>query len=974
MRGPLLAGRGWRRRAHGLFVLGLLVSQVLPSLLLAQALEATFADLKGEVQWAAAGSTEWEAASANSVLHAGDRVRTAANSSARLAFFEGSTADLADNTELGLTTFAQDGGTNVVRVEQAAGVSQAQVQPAAETPTRYEVLTASALTTAPTATCPWVRSGADGSTVVRNYDRSGTAGPTGPIPAVRLDYTQTFLPGPRGPIPWLQPHAVPFEFTPPQSTAAAEALAACPFGEVATALPSADELASGDVGAALNTLGSGTSFGLLAVGPRPPLIGTLAASVAGQGLDELATVVTRQPTVEWVAVDATTWQPVATQQVVRVGDRVRTGPDAAARIVYFEGTSTDLGPNTGILVQRLSRSPEGNIVGRLFQAVGTTISRVTQLADPAASFEIETPAATAFVRGTTPELVVQPSGETRVRNIPDGTGGTVGVRGNDPSATVVLLQPGQETSVLPNQPPTSPAFVPALVAMGLAPGARDLVVRNTGGDETRTVRVAPGQETRVDPGQPPSPPAPIGQGALSPSAAGGSQVQQEQVTRQQQRQQERLRAEQQVAQAQAGLIAAQSQLGQLGQQEQRLQQEINGLLQGGRSQNVPPNVTVSGSGPCATTAGQTCPVGGDLPGSSGTAIPAPTPISGAGALSMQWRISVPAGRIPPGTIATIVIPTTVGSETFDCPPATAAATSCTGTTRGVGRQGGTVQVFVSGQQVAQGSINGPSTVTATPTGTRTPTVTSARSITGTIRNAINAQPLAGATVSVAATGQTATTGPNGTYQLVGVPAGTVQVTAAASGFIPSTQTVIVPAAGPATLDFALSPTLGAGQFRIVLTWGATPRDLDAHLWVPTGAGAVSEVDFITRGSLTSAPFAQLDIDVTTGFGPETMTIGQVLPGQYTFAVNNFSKEAPLPASGAQVAVFDASGQIGSFTVPSSGSGTWWTVFTFSNGTITPVNTLSTTPPLPSNCTGCDAALPAPGRAQPTKSPARGPTR
>ena len=595
---------------------------------------------------------------------------------------------------------------------------------------------------------------------------------------------------------------------------------------------------------------------------------------------------------------------------------------------------------------------------------------------------------------------MQPSGQTRVRNIPDGTGGTVGVRGKDPNTTVVLLQPGQETTVLPNQPPTTPALVPALVAMGLAPGARDLVVRNTVGDETRTVRVAPGQETRVDPGQPPSLPAPIGQGALSSSASGGSQIQQEQVTRQQQRQQERLRAEQQVAQAQGGLIAAQSQLGQLGQQEQRLQQEINGLLQGGQSQNVPPNVTASGSGPCATSVGQTCPVVGFLPGSSGTAIPASTPSSGtgalglpggaladssstaipastpssgAGALSMQWRISVPAGRIPPGTVATFVIPTTVGSETFDCPPATAATTSCTGTTRGVGRQGGTVQLFVTGQPVAQGSINGPSTVTATPTVTQTPTVISSRSLTGTIRNALNAQPLAGATVSVPATGQTATTGANGTYQLVGVPAGTVQVTAAASGFLPSTQTVTVPAAGPVTRGLRAVPDPGGRPIphRPDLG-GGSARPRRASLGPRPGGGTVSEVDFITRGSLTSSPFAQLDIDVTTGLGPETMTIGQVLPGQYTFAVNNFSKEAPLPASGARVAVFDASGQIGSFTVPSAGSGNWWTVFTFSNGTITPVNLVSATPPLPSNCTGCDAVPPAPGRARRPPSPARGP--
>src|SRR5690554_2550470 len=113
--------------------------------------------------------------------------------------------------------------------------------------------------------------------------------------------------------------------------------------------------------------------------------------------------------------------------------------------------------------------------------------------------------------------------------------------------------------------------------------------------------------------------------------------------------------------------------------------------------------------------------------------------------------------------------------------------------------------------------------------------------------------------------------------------------AAASGFTTSTQTVAVPANGTATLNFVLSPTLPAGQFRIVLTCGAQPSDLDSHLWVPINGGtSFSEVDYITEGSLTSSPFAQSDVDDITGFGPETTTITQVLPGTYTFGVCNFS--------------------------------------------------------------------------------------
>jgi hypothetical protein len=183
------------------------------------------------------------------------------------------------------------------------------------------------------------------------------------------------------------------------------------------------------------------------------------ASARPLGTDVLldqATLETRQPEVQWSPIGAVAWQMVPSRQAVHAGDRIRTGPDAAARLVYFEGTVTEVGPETGLLVQRLERSPNGSIVAHLLQTLGTTVSYVVHLVDPAAAFEIETPAALVFVRGTTPRVDVGRDGTTRVRNIPDGTASRVGVIAQDANRTRVILLPGEETIVRPGRPPTAP--------------------------------------------------------------------------------------------------------------------------------------------------------------------------------------------------------------------------------------------------------------------------------------------------------------------------------------------------------------------------------------------------------------------------------------------------------------------------------------------------------------------------------------
>lgn len=148
-------------------------------------------------------------------------------------------------------------------------------------------------------------------------------------------------------------------------------------------------------------------------------------------------------------------------------------------------------------------------------------------------------------------------------------------------------------------------------------------------------------------------------------------------------------------------------------------------------------------------------------------------------------------------------------------------------------------------------------------------------------------------------------------------------------------------------NIALSPVLSSGEVRIVLTWGETPRDLDAILTGPIpGSDDRFRVWWQNRGSLTSTPFAFLDRDVTNSFGPETTTISQQFDGVYRYSVHDFTNRSSessdqLGFSNARVRVYNDTGQVAEFQVPSE-PGTLWTVFELDglSGNITPVNEMT----------------------------------
>ena len=175
------------------------------------------------------------------------------------------------------------------------------------------------------------------------------------------------------------------------------------------------------------------------------------------------------------------------------------------------------------------------------------------------------------------------------------------------------------------------------------------------------------------------------------------------------------------------------------------------------------------------------------------------------------------------------------------------------------------------------------------------------------------------------------------------------------------------AAGPTNrFDFSLSPELLSGV-RFVLNWGALPKDLDAHLLTPEIAGKAYEVYYAPshQGALTAPPFALLDVDSRFGYGPETITIGQLSPGTYRYFVANYIDEGrtgDLVTSAASVQIYSDRGLLETITIPTVGQGDYWDVCTLdgASGVITVNNRIVATKPTLVSVHGAGIAAAAAG--------------
>ena len=147
----------------------------------------------------------------------------------------------------------------------------------------------------------------------------------------------------------------------------------------------------------------------------------------------------------------------------------------------------------------------------------------------------------------------------------------------------------------------------------------------------------------------------------------------------------------------------------------------------------------------------------------------------------------------------------------------------------------------------------------------------------------------------------------------------------------------------------VSTAISAQQVRIVLKWGEYPRDLDSHLVGPTSDGSKFHTYFSKKGYYEDdIKIADLDLDDTSSYGPETTTIYNPISGKYQFYVHDYSNRAnddslELSKSGAIVQVYIGASNKPAYTfnVPKQ-KGTLWKVFEYDSVTkkIKPINEMS----------------------------------
>jgi hypothetical protein len=239
-------------------------------------------------------------------------------------------------------------------------------------------------------------------------------------------------------------------------------------------------------------------------------------------------------------------------------------------------------------------------------------------------------------------------------------------------------------------------------------------------------------------------------------------------------------------------------------------------------------------------------------------------------------------------------------------------------------------------------------------------------ITGTVSDAIDLHPVAG--VKVCYKENCTLTNSSGIYTLTGLPPQHVILDASKPGdfYIPQTADITVVGKQTVMLNIVISKELIKNNVRLrfIVTWrtepswppDGVPNDLDSELW---GLGdplynasfhIYPSTNIEDRGDCTGPfPDACIEVDAMMGAGPETVDLRDTLANiTYYFGVLNtnvgYPGVPPITQSLAKVQVFDTTGLVRTYDVPTVGSGELWYVFKFDTAeTITTTNCLTTMP-------------------------------
>jgi len=137
--------------------------------------------------------------------------------------------------------------------------------------------------------------------------------------------------------------------------------------------------------------------------------------------------------------------------------------------------------------------------------------------------------------------------------------------------------------------------------------------------------------------------------------------------------------------------------------------------------------------------------------------------------------------------------------------------------------------------------------------------------------------------------------------------------------------------------FSISPVMPENVIRFVLTWSASPTDLDSYLVGTSSNGTSTNCCFMNKQVSDSQgnKIAELDVDDINGYGPETTTLYDT-EGTFEFVVVDFTGSGTMSYSQAQVKIYVGSELHSVVDVP-AGLENGWQVCRIVNGEVTVTN-------------------------------------
>jgi len=108
------------------------------------------------------------------------------------------------------------------------------------------------------------------------------------------------------------------------------------------------------------------------------------------------------------------WRAVQLNMVLRERDVIQTSAQSEVRLETPDGSIVTLGENTTLEISSLKNTPKASNT-KIKLVGGSMVTNVQKLVDKKSTFEIQTPTATAAVRGTIVELDVGKGGVTEIK-------------------------------------------------------------------------------------------------------------------------------------------------------------------------------------------------------------------------------------------------------------------------------------------------------------------------------------------------------------------------------------------------------------------------------------------------------------------------------------------------------------------------------------------------------------------------------